>query len=500
MEQIITVFEGEVIINRLIILLATFFVLLFITGTGTAAEVFVQEGGSIQEAVNNALPGDMIIVKPGTYSEQITISKDNLVLRSESGNPEDTVIEAYNPTADVLTIQADNITFKGFMVTGAGVNCSGLCLYGCNNCLIESNKFFNDYQGICLKSSLKNEILSNAVLKGGRGINVEESNHNSISKNKISKCGYGIYLLNSKENRISKNTVLESRDCGILLLTSGSNTLSGNKASDGSRGIHIGNSDDNTLSNNTISSNEVYGLFVCPRSDENLVYNNYFNNTLNVEANNGTSNAYHKSKTKGENIVGGPYIGGNYWAVPNGTGFSETATDTNGDGIADDRYLFETSDYFDSLPLIAFRSPDPVLPTANLSINTPEIYSPLSVQFTDLSENATSRYWDFENDGTIDSSDEISVYTYPAPGVYIVNLTVSNENGMDIITTTIDVGEDYVTEIRSGSRSGEENVGITGSQAEQNSEQEGISSIPGFEMIYGILCLIAIFLYKETTK
>lgn len=498
--SIITVFVGEVIINKLIVSLATFFVLLSITGIGTATEVFVQEGDSIQEAVNNALPGDEIIVKPGTYSEHINVTKDNLLIRSESGNPEDTVIEAYNPTADVFTIHAKNVTFKGFTVTGAGVNCSSLCLYGCHNCLIDSNKFLNNYQGIYLKSSLNNKIENNKVLKSDRGIVVEKSNQNSISRNKVSKCGYGIHLLKSKKNRVSKNTVLESKNYCILLLSSNNNTLSGNRASDSSRGVHFGNSDGNILSNNTISSNEICGLFVCPRSDQNLIYNNYFNNTLNVEANNGTANTYSNPKTRGKNIAGGPYIGGNCWVMPNGTGFSETAVDANRDGIADESYEFETSDYFDSLPLIAYSSPEPVLPVANLSVNTPEGYAPYSVQFADLSENETSRNWDFENDGIVDSSDEMHVYTYPSSGIYFVNLTVGNANGTDVKTITIDVEENNVTEIQPGSESGEENVDSTGSQAENSSEQEGISSLPGFEMIYGIICLIAIFLYNETKK
>ena len=68
----------------------------------------------MQEAVNSALPGDVIIVKPGSYYDHVTVTTNNLVIRSESGNPEDTVIEGYNPTADVFTIEADNITLEGF--------------------------------------------------------------------------------------------------------------------------------------------------------------------------------------------------------------------------------------------------------------------------------------------------------------------------------------------------------------------------------------------------
>ncbi|WP_410509448.1 NosD domain-containing protein [Methanosarcina hadiensis] len=471
-----------------------------VTGTGTASEVFVHEGESIQEAVTSSLPGDVIIVKPGIYSEHINVTQNDLIIRSESGNPGDTVIEAYDPAEDVFTVHANNVTLKGFTVTGAGTDCSGLYLYRCNDCLIDSNKFVNNYQGIYLNHSLNNKVVNNVVLNGGKGIAVEKSGHNSISRNKVSECGYGISILKSKENRIYKNTVQESKNYCILLLSSNSNTLSGNRAFDSSRGIHFGNSDSNTLTNNTVSSNEICGLFVCPRSDENLIYNNYFNNTLNIEANNGTANAYSRPKTRGENIAGGPYTGGNCWVTPDGTGFSETAVDADKDGIADESYEFETSDYFDPLPLLAYKSPDPVLPEANMSINTPESYASYSVQFTDLSENEIARSWDFENDGIVDSSDEMPVHTYPSPGTYFVSLTVSNANGTDIETTIIDVEEDSVTEIQPGSGSGERDAEDAGSQAEQSSEPEEVNMLPGFEMIYGIFCLVSIFLYKESRK
>lgn len=484
-------------------MLAAFFLFASITGIGTAAETFVQPEDSIQEAVNSARPGDVITVIPGTYAENIVVTKNNLVIRSESGNPEDTVIEPYDPDTDVLTIQADNITVQGFLITGAGDNCSGIYLNDSNNCLLENNKLFNNSEGIHLESSAKNRVFNNVILKVSRGIIIEQSEYNSVASNKASKCRYGIYLLNSKGNRVSKNTVLENKEYGIILSASNDNTLSENTVSNNGRGVHIGTSDGNTLSDNTITLNEVCGLFVCPRSDKNLVFNNYFNNTLNAEANNGTANAYNKPKTTGTNIIGGPYIGGNFWAMPNGTGFSETASDLDGNGIADERYTLENSHYIDYLPLVAFKPPEPVLPVANLSTNISEGYAPVSVQFTDLSENATSRSWDFENDGIIDSSDETPVHTYTASGTYTVNLTAASGDGTDSKLITITVKDENVKDIQPESETGtpgEDYVDTTGSQAEQSSGQEGSSSIPGFEMIYGVFSLLVIFLYIESRK
>ena len=58
------------------------------------------------------------------------------------------------------------------------------------------------------------------------------------------------------------------------------------------------------------------------------------------------------TKTPGPNIVGGPSLGGNYWAHPNGTGFSQTHPDTDGDGFCDEPYVVNVDEgVTDHLPL-----------------------------------------------------------------------------------------------------------------------------------------------------
>ncbi|OPY46521.1 MAG: PKD domain protein [Methanoregulaceae archaeon PtaU1.Bin222] len=70
--------------------------------------------------------------------------------------------------------------------------------------------------------------------------------------------------------------------------------------------------------------------------------------------------------------------------------------------------------------------------------------APLSVQFTDLSTGDPLTWaWDFQNDGTIDSTDQNPVYSYQNTGTYTVRLTVTNAGGSDtvqksqIITVTV---------------------------------------------------------------
>lgn len=72
---------------------------------------------------------------------------------------------------------------------------------------------------------------------------------------------------------------------------------------------------------------------------------------------------------------------------------------------------------------------------ANFTSNATRGHVPLTVQFTDFSQNATGWNWDF-GDGT-SSSDQSPVHVYFPAGTYNVNLTVTNENETDSKFATI---------------------------------------------------------------
>ncbi|WP_062397584.1 PKD domain-containing protein [Methanogenium cariaci] len=79
---------------------------------------------------------------------------------------------------------------------------------------------------------------------------------------------------------------------------------------------------------------------------------------------------------------------------------------------------------------------------ADFRANVTSGTDPLMVQFTDLStgEDITAWAWDFDNDGTTDSTEENPAYTYDTAGVYTVNLTVTNSGG-----TSTETKADYIT-------------------------------------------------------
>lgn len=101
-----------------------------------------------------------------------------------------------------------------------------------------------------------------------------------------------------------------------------------------------------------------------------------------------------------------------------------------------------------------------ILPVADFDADTTSGSAPLSVQFTDLSQNANEWYWNF-GDGT-NSTEQNPMHTYSSPGNYDVNLTVVNENKTASEINTINVLE-------------ESNSSDSNSDSDSNSESDSDS-------------------------
>ena len=80
-------------------------------------------------------------------------------------------------------------------------------------------------------------------------------------------------------------------------------------------------------------------------------------------------------------------------------------------------------------------------PVADFSATPISGPAPIDVQFTDLSTGGASSYeWDFDKDGTVDSTEQNPLYTYTIPGIYSVSLTASGTGGSDKV-----IMENYIT-------------------------------------------------------
>jgi len=182
-------------------------------------------------------------------------------------------------------------------------------------------------------------------------------------------------------------------------------------------------SSNNTLTGNTANSNSYYGIFLYSSSN-NLIYNNYFNNTNNAYDND--NNIWNTTPTLGMNIIGALFLGGNYWS-------DYAGVDNDVDGLGDTMLPYNSSggiqnggDYHPLVPCA-----DTNLPVIN--ITTPEpygLYSIPRVGGITLDWDAPNRIivGNLTNTSGVSKSVDSGDLVY-AVGVYTLVVTATDEAG-----------------------------------------------------------------------
>jgi len=318
----------KIVLLAFVLVLLAVLMLMFSTGlviivSGSTTH-HVYPGDSIQEAINSAQPGDMIVVHSGTYYEHVVVNK-TVVLIGEDKH--DTIVDG-NFTGTGIHITVNNVTISGFTIQNSGEE---LWVPG----------------GIFVDHSSGNNVSNNIITNNGVGMFLQDSNNNTISGNNVSSNKHsGIGIERSYNNTLIGNTVFSNNYRGIVLWGKGGyNTLIGNNvSSNNAEGIHLARQcSHNTVVGNTISDN-LYGIHVSDSSNNMIFHNNFINNRNQAFVHYLSANVWDDSYPSG----------GNYWS-------DYTGSDTNGDGIGDTPYVIqEEENNQDNYPLMSSWSHPPV--------------------------------------------------------------------------------------------------------------------------------------------
>ena len=230
----------------------------------------------------------------------------------------------------VFCIACDNVTYKDLNLSHNNEN--GLFFLQTNNSHVENVTTDRNNIGVYISYSSNDtfqDITSNSNDYTGFALMFSSNN---ILQNVISNLNAerGIDIFGSSNNTFQNITADSNPKIGVRFILTSNN---------------------NTINNSNITNNTEKGIYF-HTSEYNVLYNNFFNNTLNYYNVTNLTNYFNTTQTEGANILGESYIGGNYWAYPNGTGFSENCTDSDSDGICDSSYNVDgVNQSYDYLPL-----------------------------------------------------------------------------------------------------------------------------------------------------
>lgn len=200
------------------------FVLFCILGVfSTSRAIIIHVPGqypTIQQGIDAANPGDIVMVAPGRYLEEISLKADVIVLGAGEGL---SIIDGGGDAGDVVTAIGNNINnntkFKGFTVTGA---------------------------------------ISGGSMPGGGGIFCNSGASPEIANNRVEGNDQGIATWNNAQAFIHNNVVINNTYSGIDLSTNATiinNTIAGNRY-----GIYDGGGYGPTVMNNIVTGNSTYGI------------------------------------------------------------------------------------------------------------------------------------------------------------------------------------------------------------------------------------------------
>ena len=267
-----------------------------------------------------------------------------------------------NPSPGYLAcIDGINITINDFYLEN---NAQGLFLYNTTGSYID---------GVTTHSNAESGIL----LYDSDNLRISNSNIDSNGLGCSDVRAAGIFLEDTSRCLMDNNTITANSEIGIRMWYGCPDTIvrdceisnNGNPGDPGTGiGIYISGSyaDNVTIHSNTISNthDDLQGFGIKNWAENSTIYNNYFNNTQDDAFSAAPGTAWNITPTAGTNIIGCPWIAGNFWS-------GYTGEDTDHDGLGDTLIPYningEIQEDGDYHPLLDTFIPDTTTPVIDLT-------------------------------------------------------------------------------------------------------------------------------------
>ena len=303
---------------------------------------------TIGAAIAAAGSGDTIIVRKGSYTENVVVNSP-VTIRSESG-PEETIVIPSVQSTPVFSLSANESTVAGLTIRGSIGAAALVSLSGVSGCVIEDNVISTSKIGISMVDTRENRILNNTLdTMSDAGIDLKRAESDLISGNTISSCKNGIQIYdpgNQYSYRVKvRDNTLTGCDYAIHLKyrMEGVEVLD-NKITAGKLGLYIEDGPTgNIITGNTIQQQSTWnGIFMRNTYGNTIYLNTIQDNTEDIgwSSSSASWNSTEPITYVFDNVTRTGYVG-NYWD-------RYVGPDSDGDGIGDEPYTVKGTqmDYY----------------------------------------------------------------------------------------------------------------------------------------------------------
>jgi parallel beta-helix repeat protein len=249
----------------------------FLSITAIAATINVPgDYATIQEAIDNAVNADTVLVAPGVYMENLDFKGKDIHVKSSNG-PAVTTIDAGDVGSCVgfASGEGSDAVLEGFTLTNGALSYGGgIYIYQASPTVMGNIISANQSSGIMIVESSFPLIIGNVIIKNdSSGISIEMSGISRIISNKITEnksAGISMFMAGSE---IENNEITQNGSYG-LACHDGMTDLVKNVISDNAGTGAFIEADVELIEGNIIKGNSGRGLYLWDQSgSSNIRYN-----------------------------------------------------------------------------------------------------------------------------------------------------------------------------------------------------------------------------------